>query len=70
MPDIFSLALAAMNRSQSKLQLGPNKEINFRSGLFVRLLSEGRSVWPSLTTQRFLFRHSEGAHHLATCASA
>lgn len=59
-----------MNRSQSKLQLGPNKEINFRSGLFARLLGKGRSAWPSLITQLFLFRHSDGAHRLVTCASA
>lgn len=59
-----------MNRSQHKLQLVPNREINFSNGLFARHLSPGDTTWHSLITQIIPFRHSEGAHHLVTCASA
>lgn len=68
--NIFSLELTATNRSQRKLQLVSNKEINFRSGLFARHLSQGGTTQPSLVTQIILFRHLDGAHHLVTCASA
>lgn len=58
-----------MNRSQRKLQLVPNREINFSTGSFARHLSSSNRMWPSLITQIILFRHSHVAHHLVTCAS-
>lgn len=58
-----------MNRSQHKLQLVPDREINFSSGSVARHLSFSNRTWPSLITQMILIRHSHVAHHLATCAS-